>query len=141
MIPDLSVLWVVFFILLLATTLSRLLFAPVMRVMRQREGAIQAARELAEASAAKAAAASGEFDLKTQAARAEVYRQMDERRREALERRTAMLTMTRQEAEATLRQAADRVKEQAREARTRLRADADALAAAVVERVLGRNAS
>ena len=48
MIPDLSVVWVIVFVLTLAVILDRLLLRPVTRVMQEREGAIRSARELAE---------------------------------------------------------------------------------------------
>ena len=90
MIPDLSVLAVVFLVLILVGVLDRLLFKPVLRVMQAREGAIVSARNLAEESAAKATAAAAEFERETTAARTEVYKQMDEKRRAALERFVAL---------------------------------------------------
>lgn len=141
MIPDLSVLWVIAFVLLLATILNQLLFKPLMRVMAQREAAVSAARRMAEEAAAQARAASDEFDVRTRDARAEVYRQMDEARRAALERRAQILSETRQHVEATVAEATARVRAEAEDARARLDRDADALAATIVERVLGRQAS
>lgn len=141
MIPDLSVLWVIAFVLLLATILNQLLFKPLMRVMAQREAAVSAARRMAEEAAAQARAASDEFDVRTRDARAEVYRQMDEARRAALERRAQILSETRQHVEATIAEATARVRAEAEDARARLDRDADALAATIVERVLGRQAS
>ena len=60
----LSVLWVIFFVLLLTVLLDRLLFKPVLRVMGEREQAIRSARELAERSANEARLASAEFEKK-----------------------------------------------------------------------------
>jgi F0F1-type ATP synthase membrane subunit b/b' len=76
-LPDLSVFWVIFFVLLLTGVLNQLLFKPLQRVMAEREQAIRSARELADRSAAEARAATAEFEAKTSAARAESYRQMD----------------------------------------------------------------
>ena len=83
MIPDLSVLWVIFFVLVITVLLNQLLFKPVVSVMSRRESAVKSARDLAEAAAAKAQHASDEFESKTRAARGEVYAQMDETRRAA----------------------------------------------------------
>ena len=47
MLPDLSVVWVIFFVLLLTVVLERLLFTPLLRVMEERQRAIRSARELA----------------------------------------------------------------------------------------------
>ena len=85
MIPDLSVVWVIFFVLLLTVLLDRLLLRPMTQVVQQRDGAIRSARDLAEASRTKAQAATEELESRTRAARADVYRQMDERRGEALD--------------------------------------------------------
>lgn len=141
MIPDLSVLWVIGFVLLLTVLLDRLLLRPLTGVMRAREGAIRSARELAESSRAKAQAASDEFDARTQAARADVYRQMEEKRRAALDRRAEIVGSTRREVEQTVQGATERIASQAAAARAQIDRDADTLAAGIVERVLGRKAS
>jgi F-type H+-transporting ATPase subunit b len=140
-IPDLSVLWVIFFVLLLATILNLLLFKPLLRVIAARETAVASARQLAERAAAQAREASDQFDARTRDARADVYRQMDEARRVAQDRRAALLADTRQQAEATMTEATSRVRAEAAAARERLGHDADALATTIVERVLGRSVS
>jgi F0F1-type ATP synthase membrane subunit b/b' len=141
-IPDLPyVAWVIFFVLLLTVLLDRLLVRPITQVVHQREGAIRSARDLAETARAKAQAAADELDSKTRAARGDVYRQMDERRRAALERRTQIVAETRSEVERSLDEAKRRVSSQAAAARTQLERDADSMATSIVERVLGRNAT
>ena len=57
MLPDLSVLWVIGFVLVLSILFDRLLLRPVTRIMKARENAIGSARELAETSRARAQAA------------------------------------------------------------------------------------
>jgi F-type H+-transporting ATPase subunit b len=141
LIPDLSVVWVIALVLILSVLLDRLLLRPLTRVMREREGAIRSARELAESSRIRSQAASDEFDARTRAARAEVYRQMEEKRRGALERRAELVASTRREIEQTVHDATDRLRGQAAAARQQIDRDADSLAATIVERVLGRKAS
>ena len=141
MIPDLSVFWIIGFVLLLSVILDRLLLRPVTRVMQEREGSIRSARELAESSRARADAASDEFESETRAARAEVYRQMEEKRRAALDRRAEIVAATRAEVEQKTGEATERIRSQAEAARAHLDRDAGALAATIVERVLGRKAS
>lgn len=141
MIPDLSVIWVIAFVLVLAAVLDRLLLRPVTRVMEARKETIQSARELAETSRKRAEAAAAELDARTRAARAEVYRRMDEMRRAALESRADIVSHTRAEVERSVADATARIRSQADAARRQLEGEADALAAAVVERVLGRKAS
>jgi F-type H+-transporting ATPase subunit b len=140
-LPDLSVVFVILFVLLLTIVLDRLLFKPILRVIAQREGAIRSARELAERSAAEARAATAEFEQKTTAARAEIYRQMDEMRRVALEERAQIVSKTRAEAEAEIAAAGAKLEADADEVRRRLAADAEALGAAAADRILGRRAS
>lgn len=141
MIPDLSTAWVIVFVLLLSVILDRLLLRPITQVMHQREGAIKSARDLAESSRLKAQAASDEFESKTRAARGEVYKQMEEKRRAALDRRAEIVSATRAEIEQTTSAATDRIKKQSDTARAQIDRDADALASSIVERVLGRKAS
>lgn len=141
MIPDLTLTWVIVLVLLLSIILDRLLLRPLGRVMEERETAIRSARELAEGSRARAQAAFEEFETRTRAARSEVYRQMDESRRVALDRRSQILSDTRREVEQAIHDATERLTAQAAVARTQLDRDADALASTIVERVLGRKAS
>jgi F-type H+-transporting ATPase subunit b len=140
-LPNLSVIWVILFVLVLSFVLDRLLLRPVMGVIRAREEAIRSARELADRSAAEARSAAAEFERKTTAARAEIYQQMDDMRRTALGRRAEIVAQTRAEAEAAVADAARRLEDDAREARRRLEADADALGAAAADRILGRRVS
>lgn len=141
MLPDLSVVWVIFFVLLLTFVLNRLLFKPLLRVMEERQRAVTSARELAERSAHEARRATAEFDRKTGEARADLYRQMDEMRRTALEERAAIMNQTRAEAESEISAASATLQAEADEARRRLSVDAEALGSAVAERILGRKAS
>jgi len=141
MLPNLSVLWVIFFILVLTFVVDRLLLKPVLGVIRRREEAIESARELARRSATEAQAATAEFERKTGAARAEMYREMDEMRRAALGRRAEIVAETRAEAEAQVADAITRLDAEAAEARRKLEVDAQALGDAAAERILGRKAS
>jgi F0F1-type ATP synthase membrane subunit b/b' len=140
-IPDLSVVWVIAFVLLLSVLLDRLLLRPLTHVMREREGAIRSARDLAESSRAKAQTASDELEAKTRTARSDVYQQMEEKRRAALERRAAIVADTRREIEGSMHSANERVRAQVAAARLQIDHDANSLAATIVERVLGRKAS
>jgi F-type H+-transporting ATPase subunit b len=140
-LPGLGVFWVVVIVLLVAFVLDRGLFRPIGRVMREREAAIRSAQDLAQASAERARQAVAEFERRTKAAQAEVYREMDENRRVANEKRAAIMAQTRQEVDAQVADASARLKAQASEARQQLEKEADALGEAIVERVLDRKAS
>jgi F0F1-type ATP synthase membrane subunit b/b' len=140
-LPDLSVVWVIGFVLLFSILLDRLLLRPVTGIMKARASAIDSARELAETSRARAQAATDELDAKTRGARAEVYRQMEENRRAALATRTELVAATRSEVERSMEEAAVRLRTQTEAARKQLERDADAMATTIVERVLDRKAS
>jgi len=141
MLPNLSVLWVIFFILVLTFVVDRLLLKPVLGVIRRREEAIESARELARRSATEAQAATAEFDRKTGAARAEMYREMDEMRRAALGRRAEIVAQTRSEAEAQVAAAITRLDAEAATARRKLEIEAETLGSAAADKILGRKAS
>jgi len=113
----------------------------VLAVIRRRKDAIESARELARRSATEAQAATAEFERKTGAARAEMYREMDEMRRAALGQRAETVAQTRAEAEAQVAEAITRLDAEAADARRKLEIDAQALGAAAAEKILGRKAS
>ena len=141
MIPGLSVFCVIAFVLVLAVILDRLLFKPLTRVIDERQSRVKSALELAREAADRATAATAQFDERTRAAQAEVYRHMDETRRVALEGRHELLERTRAEIDATVSAGRARLAEQAEAAREQLDRQADELADAVVRRVLDRRAS
>jgi F-type H+-transporting ATPase subunit b len=140
-IPDLSVLWVIFFVLLLTLILNQLLFKPVVRVINAREGAVRDARAMADSANQQAADALNEFETRTRAARAEVHQQMEATRRAAEERRAQIVAGARQQSETTLAEAHERLEQETAAARARIERDADAIASTIAQRILGRQAS
>ena len=141
MLPDLSVFWVVLFVLLLTLILDRLFFRPLLAIIKQREDAVGSAKALADQAAAEARRATEEFDRQTATARAEVYKQMDEMRRAAMEDRAALVDVTRKEAEAALAKARAELASDVADARARLDKDAEALASDAASKILGRRVS
>ena len=138
MIPDISTLWVVLLLLLCTFLLNTLIFQPILRVIDARLKAVSDARDLAQSAADRATAATTEYTQTLNAARSDVYRQMDDTRRTALDRRAALLAETRATVERELSDATRRVQHQAAEARASLDREADQMAGAIVSRVLGR---
>lgn len=138
MIPDLSVLWVIVFLLLTTYLLNTMIFQPVLKVIEARTKAVSDARDLAQSAADRATAANTEYSQQLNAARSEVYRQMDEKRRAALDQRAALLGDTRAAVERELTEASARVTQQAMDARETLDREAESMAGAIVARVLGR---
>ena len=140
MIPDLSVLWVIALLLLCVFVLNTLIFKPILRVSESRARAVRDARELAASAAHKATDASADFDRTLAAARADVYRQMDDARRTALDKRAGVMADTKREAETALAAATATLTTQATAARAALEGEAANLAHDIVTRVLGRTA-
>ncbi len=136
--PDITTLWIVGFLLLCTYLLNSLVFKPILQVIDQRTSAVRGARELADSAAQKATAAAAEYDRKLNIARAEVYGQMDDMRKAALDKRADLLAATRATVTQELTAATARVQQESQEARTALDRDASNLAGAIVSRVLGR---
>jgi len=137
-LPDLSVFWVIGAILLLAVILNRWLFTPVLRVIRERETAVQTAMQMAQDATATAKAASAEFDAKIGAARADLYKQLDERRKAGDAYRTELIAKTRDEVDKKLADARTDLDAQVAQATTKLERDADQLGREIADKVLGR---
>ncbi len=140
MIPDLSVLWVIALLMLCVFVLNTLIFQPILHVSESRARAVREARELAGSAALKAAEASASFDRTLGAARAEVYRQMDDARRIALDKRAGVMAETKGEVETALARATSQLTAQAAAARAALDGESASLADEIVNRVLGRTA-
>jgi len=137
-IPDLSVVWVIFFVLLLTFLMNQLLFKPLVRVMNARQSAVKSARNLADKAASDATKATEAFDEKTQAARLELARQMEQARRVAEDERARLLADAQAQAHGTIAEATKQLTAEAADARQRIDRDSTELAHAIAERVLGR---
>jgi len=137
-LPDLSVVFVLFAVILLAVVLDRVLFRPLLRVMRERADAVSSAISLAENATAKAQAATAEFDAKVTAARTDLYKQMDERRKAADGYRADLMAKTKTDVESQLSAARETLRAQADQARATLDKDAEALGQQIAAKVLGR---
>jgi F0F1-type ATP synthase membrane subunit b/b' len=131
---------VIALVLLCAFVLNTLVFQPILRVSETRATAVRDARELAASAAQNATQASAVFDRTLGSAHAEVYEQLDQARQQALDKRALALAETRDQAQTAIADAGARVRAQAQDARQALDRDADQLAGAIVERVLGRSA-
>lgn len=138
MLPDLSIIWVILAVLVLAFALDRLLFKPLARSVAERQARVKSALDLAENAASRAQSATAEFDAKVGAARAEIYKQMDERRKAAESYRSDVMGKTRAEIEAEVAQARAELAQQTAQARRTLEADAEALGREISDKVLGR---
>ena len=135
---DLSALWVIVFLLLTTYLLNTLIFQPILKVIEARTKAVSDARDLAQSAVDRATVANTEYSQQLNAARSEVYRQMDEKRRAAMDQRAALLGDTRAAVDRELTDATARLKQQAANARATLDREAESMVGAIVSRVLGR---
>jgi F-type H+-transporting ATPase subunit b len=138
LIPDITTVWVIGFVLLTVFLVNTLIFKPIVAVIEARLKAVSDAREMAQTAADRAKAASAEYNEKLGSARDAVYSEMDEKRRAALAARAAVLGETKATVERELADATTRVQQQAVAARASLDREAETLAGAIVARVLGR---
>jgi F0F1-type ATP synthase membrane subunit b/b' len=137
LIPDITALWVIGFVLTTVVLVNTLLFKPTLAVIEARLKAVSDARELAQSASERAAAAAAEYDEKLNAARSVVYREMDDKRRAALDKRAALVGETKAVVQRELADAATRVQQQAAAARASLDREAEGMAGAIVTRVMG----
>ena len=131
----------VIFVFLLLVILDRLLFRPIIQVLRQREdrtlGALARAREQAAVAEAKARECEAAF----QAARQEVYRRREAERRAALDERASTLKKGREQAEDLLREAQAGLAAQVEAAKQELRRESHSLGREITEAILGDGTS
>ena len=138
MIPDITTVWVIGFVLVTIFLVNTLIFKPILAVIEARLNAVSDARELAHSAAERARSASAEYNEQFGAARTEVYQEMDEKRRAALAARATALGETKAIVERELADASSRVQQETVAARATLDREAETLAGAIVSRVLGR---
>jgi F-type H+-transporting ATPase subunit b len=138
LIPDITTVWVIGFVLVTIFLVNTLIFKPILAVIEARLNAVSDARELAHSAAERARSASAEYNEQFGAARTEVYQEMDEKRRAALAARATALGETKAIVERELADASSRVQQETVAARATLDREAETLAGAIVSRVLGR---
>jgi len=80
--------------------LGRVFFRPLEKVLRKRYEATEGARKLADESLANATAKTEEYEAAMRAARADLYRELEQLRRELQQERAAKLEEARHKAEA-----------------------------------------
>ena len=83
--------------------------------------------------------ATAEFDARVTAARADLYKQMDDRRKAAEGYRAELMAKTRTEVDAQLADAKAQLQAQADQTRATLDKDADTLGQQIAQKVLGRD--
>jgi F-type H+-transporting ATPase subunit b len=123
--------------LVLWMLLQRMVFEPMLRVLSEREERTRGNEQKAESLRADAQALQGQYDERMRAARRQVFDQSERQRKSWREEEREIVTRARDAATARLGQVRERMAAELEEARVSLRPEAEALAARVVDRVLG----
>lgn len=126
-------------VLLLLVILDRIFFAPLAKVLRDREAASSGAVERAKAHRKSVAAKAAEYEARFQAARQEVYRRRELGRQKALAERDQALGAARREAEGWLKDALAGIAKEAEAARDSLGESCRTLASEIADTILGES--
>lgn len=126
------------FLVLLNIVFRFLLFAPLRKVLKQREELTAGARKAAEASLAEADRKVQEYEIKLRDARAEVYREQEEMRRTWLADQAAQAAQAHTKAEASIQQAREELASEVATARQHLLATSSGLADQIATSILVR---
>lgn len=127
-----------FLVLVLYLYLARMFFRPLERVLQKRYEATEGARKLAEESLAKAAAKTEQYEAAMRAARGEVYKEIEQLRRQLQQERTAAIDRARREAEAQIGEAKVQLDNELVKLKQELAGQSDALAGQIVDSILRR---
>lgn len=125
-------------VLVLYLYLARVFFRPMEKVLKQRHEATEGARKLAEEALAKATAKTEEYEDAMRAARAGVYQELGELRRQLQAERAAAMEQARQEAEAQIAAAKAELEHEVVGLKRNLAGESEALASQIAESILRR---
>jgi F-type H+-transporting ATPase subunit b len=115
-----------------------MLFAPLRKVLQQREELTAGARKAAEASLANAERKAQEYEDKLNDARAEVYKQQEETRKQWLQDQATQASAARVRMEAGVKEARAQIAAESDTARQNLLETSEALADQIATRILTR---
>jgi F-type H+-transporting ATPase subunit b len=125
---------IIFLILVLAYRF--VLYLPLVRTLAERRERTQGAVERAHVAIAAADAKSQEYEARLRAARAEIFRQREQRVQQWNRERDSALVSARQAAQQRVGHARSGIQDEAAEARRQIEASAGQLAAQIVRAVL-----
>ena len=129
-IPTFLLVWILYFYT------TRLFLRPLEEKLRERYQITGGRREVAGRNLAAAEQKTAEYEEALQAARTALYRQQEQERQQALERRAEIVRQARQRAEETVSRAKQELEEEVRGAKQRLAAESEALAQSILQTIL-----
>jgi F-type H+-transporting ATPase subunit b len=128
-------------VLILHFYLKRMLFAPLERVLKQRDEATAGAAKAAEESFQRAERRTAEYESAIRDARSEIYREQEEVRKKMLADQEAHLKESRTRVDALIQEARTRIQAEAESARRSLADSAGILADQIADTVMSGRVS
>jgi F-type H+-transporting ATPase subunit b len=136
--PNWTFLPILFFVILLTFILNRTLFRPLGKTLEERERRITGARLEAEEIRRASQEKGTEFDRRLREARREADQQVAQVKNAALSEKNQVVTRQRSETEQMLVQAKSEIRTKVEDARRKLEAQTQQLAAQIATRILNR---
>jgi F-type H+-transporting ATPase subunit b len=128
-------------VLALSYYLKLFFFRPLEKIMRQRHDATAGARQRAAESVERAAARSADYDSAMLAARTEAYQSQADLYRQLEEKRSEALAVARARTQGSVAEAKASLAEDAESAKAQLARDAEGLSVSIASAILGRSAA
>jgi F-type H+-transporting ATPase subunit b len=136
--PNGSLIVVLILFIIFVFVLNRLLFKPISRVLDEREALTVGATAEARAASRQYQARLADYEASIRQARAESYRQLEQRRAGALAERQRLIEEAKQQAAGQIDSARSEVARQAADARAALERESRQIAEQISRTVLGR---
>ncbi|PYX88752.1 MAG: hypothetical protein DMG68_07395 [Acidobacteria bacterium] len=124
------------FLLVLYGLYRVLVHQPLTRVLAERRSKTEGAIEMARAAIASADARSADYDRQVREARLAMFKALESRSQQALQKRESVLAQVRARAQAEIEQARAAIDEEKKAAQAALGAEAESLAAEIIRVVL-----
>ncbi len=118
--------------------LKKVYFDPMARTLKQRQDATEGARSLAEASFARAAEKTAEYEAAFRSARAEIYREQEQYRQQLRQEQAQAIQEARRSGAAMLKDATEQLSRELEAAKSDLRVQSESLAEQITEAILRR---
>lgn len=128
-------------LLILHVYLKMMFFKPLQEVLRKRREATEGAREAAEASTKHASEKAAEYEAQLKEARAGIYKEQEEMRRQWLDDQTQRIEKAREKTHAMVRHAKSQLDIDIATAKQDLSTRAEALADQIAQTLLERRAN
>jgi F-type H+-transporting ATPase subunit b len=129
-IPTFILVWILYFYI------DRVFLRPLQKTLHQRRESTEGLRKVAEERIGQAEQKTAEYQEALRAHSADIYRQQEQDRQRAMERRTEILRQARQRAEEQIGRARQEIRQQAEEAKSVLQKESEQMAQWITRAIL-----